>query len=55
MTEDLFIKRDISDIKTIIEYCDRIDEVMEELGRDEEDFLDSYTLQSSCAFSLIQI
>ena len=48
-------KHDIKDLKTIIRYCDRIDEAMTEFGRDEETFMENYFLQSSCAFSLIQI
>jgi len=53
--EDLSTKRDLKDIETIIDYCGKIDMVMEEFGRDEESFHDNYALQSSCAFSLIQI
>ena len=49
------MKRDLKDVEAIIEYCYRVDRAMTEFGRDEEDFLDNYVLQSSCAFSLIQI
>lgn len=53
--ENLSTKRDLKDIETIMEYCDRISKVLSEFGSDEEDFLENYALQSSCAFSLIQI
>ena len=53
--ESSFTKRDVRDIEAIIQYCERIDETLVSLGRDEDDFLEDYVLQSSCAFSLIQI
>jgi uncharacterized protein with HEPN domain len=53
--ENLSTKRDIKDLKTIVEYCDRIEKALTEFGREENVFLENYFLQSSCAFSLIQI
>jgi len=53
--EDSSTKRDIKGLEKIIEYCDRIEEVITESGRDEDVFLENYILQSSCAFSLVQI
>jgi len=47
------MKRDLDNIQVIIDYCERIIETINRL--DEEDFLESYVLQSSCAFSILQI
>jgi uncharacterized protein with HEPN domain len=47
------MRRDNSNIRIIIEYCERVEAAISQL--DEEDFLGSYLVQSSCAFSILQI
>jgi uncharacterized protein with HEPN domain len=47
------MRRDIGNIRVIVEYCERVEKIVDRL--DEEDFLESYMIQSSCAFSVLQI
>ncbi len=44
---------DVENIRTVIEYCERIEETVE--GLSEDDFFDNYMIHSSCAFSIFQI
>jgi len=49
------MNRDISNIESIIQYCDNIKEAIMMFGTDEEDFLSNTQFQQSCAFSLLQV
>jgi len=48
-----FTKYDLESIRIIVEYCERVEEAI--IGLDEEDFIENYIVQSSCAFSILQI
>ncbi len=49
------MNRDMPNIKSIIQYCNDIEEAVSMFGSDEEDFLNNTQFQHSCAFSLLQI
>lgn len=49
------MKSDETLLKTIIDYCRKIDECIEFFGKDEEDFVDNQIYQNSCAFDILQI
>jgi len=54
-TEDLFLKRDIENLKIIIEYCNNVENALLCFGSDEEDFIEKIHFQQTCAFSIEQI
>lgn len=47
--------KDISRLKIILKYCDKIEEVMNEYGKDVEDFLENPRYQDLCCFYTQQI
>lgn len=53
MTEGSCTRRDADNVQIIIEYCQRIEDAIQNV--DEDDFLNDYVVQSSCAFSTLQI
>jgi uncharacterized protein with HEPN domain len=55
VTGRLYSRRDVESLRTIIKYCEDIEEFILLHGSDEEDFHENLSLQYSCAFSLIQI
>jgi len=49
------MNRDITYLRSIVKYCENIEEAIRTFGNDDEDFLSDVLYQSSCAFSLLQI
>jgi len=47
--------KDIAKLKTIIKYCDKTAELIEEYGDDIEDFVDNMAFQERCSFYVLQI
>jgi len=49
------MNKDMNKLKAIIRYCDKTKEIMEEYGKDIEDFLDNIAYQERCSFYILQI
>jgi len=49
------MNKNINKLNAIIIYCDKTKDVMEEYGKDIEDFLESIAYQERCSFYLLQI
>jgi len=47
--------KDVNRINAIIRYCDKIEERMDEFGRDIEDFIDNPAYHDLCSFYMSQI
>ena len=55
MTEGSSLKRDILLLRTILKYCENIEDFVRTHGSNEESFNEDLIFQYGCAFSLIQI
>jgi len=49
------MNKDIIRLRSIIRYCQKIEETMKEFGEDMEDFLDNPQYQDLCSFYILQI
>jgi len=55
VTEDLFTKRDVRNIESIVKHCGTIEEAVQLFGSEVEDFIDNVHFQNDCFFALSQI